>query len=90
MRYISDDGKIFSTEQQCSEYEKKLKEEEKKQEELRKKQNERINKIRELGYSLMKEINDYEKDYDTKIFYGLYTDTIPQLIAALSKGISSR
>lgn len=90
MRYISDDGKIFNTEQQCFDYERKIKEEEKKQEELRKKQNERINKIRELGYSLMKEINDYEEEYNTKIFCGLYTDIIPRLIAVLSGDTSSR
>lgn len=91
MKYISDDGKVFNTEQQCISYEKSLKDERIKQEELRKKQVERKDKIRQLGFFLMKEINDYENDYNTKIFVGLYTNIIPQLITCLLKeDVSSR
>lgn len=35
MRYISDDGKVFNTEQECCEHEQKVKQERVKKEELK-------------------------------------------------------
>lgn len=63
MRYISDDGKVFNTEQECCEHEQKLKQEIIKREELKLKQKERYDNICKHHNLLMEEINSYIHDY---------------------------
>lgn len=78
MRYISDDGKIFNSEIECTDYENNLKK--KKEEEKRKLEEERIRKeklenerrdrfesIKKHQEELNKEIQSYQKDYGCMI-----------------------
>lgn len=60
MRYLSDDGKVFQTAEECVEHEKKnsQKEKEKRQKE-----------IQEAGEKYFKLIDNYKKDF------GIETDT---------------
>ena len=85
MRYISDDGKVFNTEQECLEHENSVNEERIKTEKLKKEQNNRYNKIKEHYEELMKEISSYEKDYNTRVFRGFYTNGLSHLITELLK-----
>lgn len=85
MRYISDDGKIFNTEQECCEYEQKLKEERIKKEELQKKQKERYDCIRKHHKELMDEIHSYENDYKSCVFSKSYYDGLLRFISELSR-----
>lgn len=66
MKYVSDDGKkIFSTEQECLDYEKdviKQLEEKKIKEEVRQK---KISTINERYKELLSLVNEYSKEYNT-------------------------
>lgn len=74
MRYVSDDGKVFNTEVECTEYENVLKkkhdEENRKREEerlrkekLEKERQERFELIKKHQKELNEEIQSYQKDY---------------------------
>lgn len=74
MRYISDDGKVFNTEQECTKYEndlrKKQDEENRRREEerirkekLEKERQERFELIRKHQQELNDEIQSFQKDY---------------------------
>ena len=76
MRFISDDGKVFNTIDECTEYENKIKrkheEERRKKEEeiarrneLKKKQQERYESIQKHKKELLNEIYEYQKDYNS-------------------------
>ena len=78
MRYISDDGKIFNSEIECTNHEnnlKKKKEEEKRKleeerirkEKLENKRRERFESIKKHQEELNKEIQSYQKDYGCMI-----------------------
>lgn len=70
MRYISDDGKVFNTEQECLEHEnlkrKMLEEERIKKERLEKERANRIEAINKKYEELQKLISEYGKDYDIR------------------------
>ena len=79
MRFVSDDGKVFNTMDECTEYESTLKrkqeEERRKREEeiarkneLKKKQQERYESIQKHKNELLNEISEYQKDYGSYIF----------------------
>lgn len=71
MRYISDDGKVFNTEQECCEYENRIKRE--KEEELKRKEKlemerkNRLDIINKKYEDLQKLIADYQKDYSVRL-----------------------
>lgn len=78
MRYISDDGKIFNSEMECTEYEnymrkkqyeenRKREEERIKKEKLEKEKQERFESIKKHQEELNKEIQSYQKDYGCMI-----------------------
>lgn len=63
MRYISDDGKVFPTEQECCEYEQKIEQERVKKEKLEMERQNRLDSINKKYEDLQKEISEYRKDY---------------------------
>lgn len=71
MRYISDDGKVFNSEQECCEYENRIKRE--KEEELKRKEKlemdrqNRLDIINKKYEELQKLISDYKNDYDVRL-----------------------
>lgn len=73
MRYISDDGKVFNTEQECCDYENRIKKE--KEEELKRKEKlemerqNRLDAINKRYGELQKLITDYRKDYGVRLEY---------------------
>ena len=84
MRYISDDGKVFNTEQECLEHQntekKRLEDkriEKEKYERVKKERWEEINKHNE---ELMNEIASYEKDYGVRICDGFYKTELEKMI----------
>lgn len=67
MRYISDDGKIFNTEQECCEYEQKIKAERVKRDKLEMERQNRLDSINKKYEDLQKAISEYRKDYGTRL-----------------------
>ena len=74
MRYISDDGKVFNTEQECTKHEndlrkkqeeenRKMEEERLRKEKLEKERRERFESIRKHQQELNDEIQLFQKDY---------------------------
>lgn len=63
MRYISDDGKVFNTEQECCEYEQSVENQRVKREQLEKERQDRIGAINKKYEELQKLLSEYEKDY---------------------------
>lgn len=88
MRYISDDGKVFNTEQECCEYEQKIKQEKIAKEEQQKKRQERYDNIRKHHKELMDEIHSFEDDYNYHMFSKDYYDGLSQFISELSRLLS--
>lgn len=65
MRFLSDDGKVFNTEQECLRYEnseKKRSEEER----LKREHRERMDEIKKTYEELQKLISDFYSDYGVK------------------------
>ena len=71
MRYISDDGKVFNTEQECCEYESRIRrereEELKRKEKLEMERQNRLDAINKKYEELQKFISDYRKDYGVRL-----------------------
>lgn len=66
MRYISDDGKVFNTEQECCEYEQNIKTERAKREKMELERQDRLKSINKKYEELQKLLLEYEKDYGVK------------------------
>lgn len=66
MRYISDDGKIFNTEQECCEHEQKIGAEKVKREKLEKERQNRLDTINKKYEELQTLLSEYEKDYGVR------------------------
>lgn len=74
MRYISDDGKIFNTETECTKYEndlemknRKREEERLRKEKLEKEKQKRFESIRKHQEELNEEIRSFQYDYGCMI-----------------------
>lgn len=67
MRYISDDGKVFNTEQECCEYEQRIKQERVKKEKLEMERQNRLDSINKKYEDLQKDISEYRKNYGTRL-----------------------
>ena len=63
MKYISEDGKVFDTEQECLEHEKEIEAEKVRKEKLEEERQSRLNTIYEKYEELNTLISDYNKDY---------------------------
>lgn len=66
MRYISDDGKVFNTEQQCCEYERQVENQIAKREQLEKERQDRLKSINKKYEELQNLLSEYEKDYGVR------------------------
>jgi len=67
MRFLSDDGKVFNTKEECDEYEQALKEKEqldKEAEEL-KKRNDELRKLEKRYEAILKDLKSLGSDFDT-------------------------
>lgn len=67
MRYISDNGKVFNTEQECCEYEQKIEAERVKRDKLEMERQNRLDSINKKYEDLQEEISEYRKDYGTRL-----------------------
>lgn len=63
MRYISDDGKVFNTEQECCEHEQKMRDSKAMKERLEEERRRRICEINKKYEELQKLISEFEKDF---------------------------
>lgn len=63
MRYISDDNKVFNTEQECCEHEQKMRDSKAMKEKLEKDRQRRICEINKKYEELQKLISEFEKDF---------------------------
>ncbi len=66
MRYISDDGKVFDTEQECCEHEQRIKKERERKEKFEAERQNRLNNINKKYEELQEILLEYEKDYGVK------------------------
>lgn len=66
MRYISDDGKVFNTEQECCEYERGIEVEKVKREKLEKERQSRLDTINKRYKELQTLLSEYEKEYGVR------------------------
>lgn len=84
MRYISDDGKVFNTEQECCEYErqekKRLEEEKLEKERREKERKKRLDSIKKHHNELLEEIESYEKEYNVTIVSGFYKTDFERMV----------
>lgn len=63
MRYISDDNKVFNTEQECCEHEQRMRNSKAMKEKLEKERQERICEINKKYEELQMLISEFEKDF---------------------------
>ena len=66
MKYVSDDGKVFNTEQECCKYEQRVEDNRLKKEKLEMERLDRLNDIDKKYEELQKLISEYEKDYGVR------------------------
>lgn len=66
MRYISDDGKVFNTEQECCEYEQRIEAERVKREQLEMGRQNRLDTINKKYEELQNLLFEYEKDFGVR------------------------
>lgn len=88
MRYISDDGKVFNTEQDCLEHEnsvkKRIEEERIKKEQTEIERKELLKVLKEVNnlYSTLEEkVCEYEKKYGShqKVYFAPFNDILDML-----------
>lgn len=63
MRYISDDGKVFDTEQECCKHEQLLESEKAKKEKLEIERRNKLDAINKKYEELQNLVSEYEKDF---------------------------
>ena len=66
MRFVSDDGKVFNTEQECCEHEQKLKRDRARSEQLEMERQNRLNIINKKYKELQSLLSEYEEDYGVR------------------------
>lgn len=66
MKYISDDGKVFNTEQECYEYEQHIEDQKEKRKRLEEERQDKLNTINKKYGELQNLLSEYEKDYGVK------------------------
>ena len=66
MRYLSDDGNVFNTEQECCEHEQNVANQRVKREQLEKERQDRLRAINKKYKELQNLLSEYEKDYGVR------------------------
>jgi len=84
MRYISDDGKIFNTKQECLEHEnyekKRLEEEKLEKERYEREKKEELELIIKDRKALQDKIASYERKYNVELYDNFYRTDFEKLI----------
>ena len=81
MKYVSDDGKVFDTAQECYKYEQKIEEDKEKREQMEMERLNRIDAINKKYEELQKLISQYGEDYGVRreIYFTPFYDFISML-----------
>ena len=79
MRYISDDNKVFNSEQECLEHEKVLNEEKTKREKLIAEKNKRKDEVVAAYDNFTELLKKYTDDYDEPMFLNNLTYPLDRL-----------
>lgn len=66
MKYISDDGKVFNTEQECCEYERSVEKLRASREQLDRERRNKLYAINKKYDELQKLLSEYEKEYGVR------------------------
>lgn len=66
MKYISDDGKVFNTEQECCKYEQQVENKRAKREQLEKERQDRLCAINKKYEELQNLLSEYEREYGVR------------------------
>lgn len=66
MKYISDDGKVFNTEQECCEYEQQIEKNRLRKEKLEMERQNRLDSINKKYEELQNLLSEYERDYGVR------------------------
>lgn len=70
MRYVSDDGEVFNTVQECVRHEKRYHEEERTRKERQETERKsRLKVINQKYEELQKLVYEYGRDYETEIYF---------------------
>lgn len=81
MRYISEDGKIFNTEQECCEYEQRVKQEKENKEMWEEERKSKLNTINKKYSELQELISEFEEEYGVrqKPYFAPFYDLVNML-----------
>ncbi len=85
MRYISEDGKVFNTEQDCLEHEnsvkKRIEEERIKKEQTEIERKKLLKEVNNLYSTLEEKVREYEKKYGSrqKVYFAPFNDILDML-----------
>ena len=66
MRYISDDNKVFNSEQECYEHENQIRQNKENEEKLRAEKQKKLNIINRKYEELQNLLSEFEKDYGVR------------------------
>ena len=66
MKYLSEDGKVFNTEQECCEYERQVENQKAKKEHLEKERKDKLNAINQKYEELNNLLSEYEEKYGVR------------------------
>ena len=83
MRYISDDNKVFNTEQECLEHEKTLATKKAKQEKLLAEKNRRSDEVKKLGNDFIESHKKYMNDYGEEISFDSDLESLASLYSSI-------
>lgn len=88
MRYISDDNKVFGTEQECLEHENKLREAEIRKKQLEEERLSDIKEIKTLYNNLVDKYNAFQKkNPETEVFTGRESWFLDDLMRLVDGGV---
>ena len=82
MRYMSDDNKVFNSEQECLNHEKAIATERAKRERLLTEKNKRSDEIRKLGDDFIKLHNKFVEDYGEEITFNNDLESLASFYSA--------
>ena len=66
MKYISEDGKVFNTEQKCCEHEQQIEKNRLRKEKLEMERQNRLDSINKKYEELQNLLSEYERDYSVR------------------------
>ena len=66
MKYMSNDGKVFNTEQECCEYEQQIEKNRQRKEKLEMERQNRLDSINKKYEELQNLLSEYERDYGVR------------------------